>query len=126
MELKTNEDGKATIDVIPIGDTVRLQVIADGFQTYGQDFKVDKLDIPMEVRLKRPAHQFSLYPNSTANSGSGASSGTGSSSGSNSGSGNSSGSGKSSNPAPPASGDKPSGSSGQSSDQPNPNPPKNN
>ena len=37
MELKTNEDGKAIIDVIPIGDTVRLQVIANGFQTYGAE-----------------------------------------------------------------------------------------
>jgi hypothetical protein len=34
MELKTNEDGKAIIDVLPIGDTVRLQIIAKGFQTY--------------------------------------------------------------------------------------------
>ena len=34
MELKTNEDGKIVIDVIPIGDTVRLQIIANGFQTY--------------------------------------------------------------------------------------------
>ena len=47
MELKTNEDGKAMIDVIPIGDTVRLQVIADGFQTYGQDFKVDKASLTL-------------------------------------------------------------------------------
>ena len=38
MELKTNEDGKAIIDVLTIGYTVRLQVIAKGFQTYGDDF----------------------------------------------------------------------------------------
>jgi hypothetical protein len=44
MELKTNEDGKTVIDVLPMGDTVRLQVIAKGFQTYGQDFKIDKAD----------------------------------------------------------------------------------
>ena len=42
LELKSDEDGKAIIDVIPIGDTVRLQIIANGYQTYGQDFKVDK------------------------------------------------------------------------------------
>src|SRR5579863_3264434 len=51
LELKTNEDGKATIDVIPIGDTVTLQVIANGFQTYGQIYKIDKLNMAMEVRL---------------------------------------------------------------------------
>lgn len=68
LELKTNEDGKAMIDVIPIGDTVRLQVIANGFQTYGQDFKVDKDQISMEVRMNRPVGQYSIYKN---NNGSG-------------------------------------------------------
>jgi hypothetical protein len=63
MELKTNEDGKAMIDVIPIGDTVRLQVIAKGFQTYGQDYKIDKSDMSMQVRLKRPGEQYSIYQN---------------------------------------------------------------
>ncbi len=63
MELKTNEDGKAIIDVIPMGDTVRLQVIAKGFQTYGEDFKIDKSEMSMEIRLKRPGGQYSIYKN---------------------------------------------------------------
>ena len=66
MELKTNEDGKAIIDVIPIGDTVRLQVIAHGFQTYGGDYKVDKAEMTMEVRLNRPGSQYSIYNNGSA------------------------------------------------------------
>ena len=61
MELKTNFDGKAMIDVIPIGDTVRLQIIAKGFQTYGEEFKIDKDSINMEVRMKRPGEQYSIY-----------------------------------------------------------------
>jgi 5-hydroxyisourate hydrolase-like protein (transthyretin family) len=61
MELKTNQDGKAIIDVIPIGDTVRLQVIAKGFQTYGEDFKNDKESISIEIRMKRPGGQYSIY-----------------------------------------------------------------
>jgi 5-hydroxyisourate hydrolase-like protein (transthyretin family) len=61
MELKTNQDGKAMIDVIPIGDTVRMQIIAKGFQTYGQDYKIDKPQITMEVRMKRPGGQYSIY-----------------------------------------------------------------
>src|ERR1035438_897386 len=61
MELKTNEDGKAIIDVIPIGDVVRLQVIAKGFQTHGQDFKVDKDQLAIEVRMRRPGEQYSIY-----------------------------------------------------------------
>lgn len=61
MELKTNEDGKTMIDVLPIGDTVRLQVIAKGFQTYGQDFKVDKAEMSFEIKMKRPGEQYSIY-----------------------------------------------------------------
>ena len=61
MEIKTNEDGKAIINVIPIGDTVRMQVIARGYQTYGSDFKVDKDRISMEVHLSRPGEQYSVY-----------------------------------------------------------------
>ena len=58
MELKTNEDGKTLIDVLPMGDTVRLQIIAKGFQTYGEDFKIDKSEMAREIRLKRPGEQY--------------------------------------------------------------------
>ncbi len=61
MELKTNEDGKAMIDVLPMGDTVRLQIIAKGFQTYGEDFKIEKSEMTREIRLKRPGEQYSIY-----------------------------------------------------------------
>jgi len=61
MELKTNEDGKTVIDVLPLGDTVRLQVIARGFQTYGEDYKVDKAEMAIEIRMKRPGEQYSIY-----------------------------------------------------------------
>jgi hypothetical protein len=61
MELKTNEDGKTIIDVLPIGDTVRLQVIARGFQTYGEDYKIDKSDMAIDIRMKRPGEQYSIY-----------------------------------------------------------------
>jgi hypothetical protein len=61
MELKSNEDGKAVIDVLPIGDTVRLQIIAKGFQTYGQDYKIDKDQMALEIRMKRPGEQYSVY-----------------------------------------------------------------
>ena len=87
LELKTNDDGQAVIDVIPIGDTVTLQVIADGYQTYGESYKVEKSDITMEVRMRRPGSQYSIYKktNSGSNSGSGSSnSGNGSGSSQNS------------------------------------------
>jgi hypothetical protein len=61
LELKTNEDGKAVIDVIPIGDTVRLQVIANGFQTFGDDYQITTDSKEIQVKLKRPARQYSIY-----------------------------------------------------------------
>jgi hypothetical protein len=61
MELKTNEDGKTIIDVLPIGGTVRMQVIARGFQTFGDDYKIDKADMAIEIRMKRPGEQYSIY-----------------------------------------------------------------
>ena len=61
MELKTNEDGKAVIDVMPIGDIVTLQIIAKGFQTFGADYKIDKDQLAIEIRMKRPGEQYSIY-----------------------------------------------------------------
>jgi 5-hydroxyisourate hydrolase-like protein (transthyretin family) len=61
MELKTNEDGRSIIDVFPVGDLVRLQIIAKGFQTYGQEFKVEKPEMAFEIRMKRPGEQYSIY-----------------------------------------------------------------
>jgi hypothetical protein len=72
MELKTNEDGKASIDVLPTGSKVLMKVIAKGFKTYGSDYKIDKPEMTFEVKLKRPGQQYSIYDNhpEAANSGS--------------------------------------------------------
>lgn len=61
LELKTNEEGKVSIDVIPIGDTVRLQIIADGFQTFGDDYQITTDSKEIAVKMKRPARQYSIY-----------------------------------------------------------------
>jgi len=61
LELKTNEEGKAIIDVIPIGDTVRLQVIASGFQTFGDDYEITTDSKEITVKIKRPDRQYSIY-----------------------------------------------------------------
>ena len=63
LELKSDEDGNVTIDVIPIGDVVRLQVIAPGWKTYGDDYKIDSNNKEITVRMKRPSDQYSLYNN---------------------------------------------------------------
>jgi len=61
MEVKTDEDGKVALDIIPIGDTLRLQIIAPGFQTFGEDYLLDAPAKEITVRLKRPGQQYSLY-----------------------------------------------------------------
>lgn len=75
MELKTNEDGKVSIDIIPVGDTVRLQVIATGFQTYGNDYELPNESKDIVVKLNRPARQYSIYEQHPQQNGSGQSDG---------------------------------------------------
>ena len=60
MELKTNADGKANFDGAPYGP-LRIQVLAQGFQTYGEDFEIDKPKMEFTIKLKRPQGQYSVY-----------------------------------------------------------------
>jgi hypothetical protein len=69
MELKTNEDGKVTIDIIPVGDHLRLQVLAGGFQTYGRDYDLPDDTKDIEVKLNRPQKQYSIYQSHPGNDG---------------------------------------------------------
>jgi hypothetical protein len=61
LEMKTNQDGKAILDVIPVGDTVRLQVIVSGYQTFGDDYEINEDTKEILVKMKRPAKQYSIY-----------------------------------------------------------------
>jgi hypothetical protein len=60
LELKTDADGKASFDGIPYGK-LRVQVLAPGFQTYGEDFDVNQPTMEITVKLKRPSGQYSIY-----------------------------------------------------------------
>lgn len=60
LELKADAEGKCSYDGIPYG-MVRVQVLAPGFQTFGQDFDVDKPTIALTIKLKRPEEQYSIY-----------------------------------------------------------------
>ena len=62
MELKTDPDGRTGFDGIPYG-SLRVQVLAQGFQTFGQDYDVNKPDMEIKIALKRPAGQYSVYEN---------------------------------------------------------------
>lgn len=60
LELKTDPDGKSSSDGIPYGK-LRVQVLASGFQTYGEDFVIDRAKMDFTIRLKRPQGQYSIY-----------------------------------------------------------------
>lgn len=60
MELKTDLDGKAIYEGIPYGK-LRVQALAPGFQTWGEDFDIDKEKVTITIKLKRPQQQFSVY-----------------------------------------------------------------
>ncbi len=61
LEVKTNDDGKAIIDVIPTGSTVGVQVIADGYATFAGEYTVTEADRQIEVKMVRPRAQVSTY-----------------------------------------------------------------
>lgn len=60
LELKTDADGKCSFDGVPYGK-LRVQVLAQGFQTYGEDYDIEEPKMEITVRLKRPSQQYSIY-----------------------------------------------------------------
>lgn len=61
LEMKTDPDGKAKIDVIPTGSTVRIQVIATGFATFAQDYHLEEPQKKVTISLLRPRAQVSTF-----------------------------------------------------------------
>jgi hypothetical protein len=68
MELKTDAEGKSSFDGIPYGK-LRVQVLAPGYQTYGEDFDINKPKMDFTIKLKRPQSQYSIYGNASKDSG---------------------------------------------------------
>jgi hypothetical protein len=62
LELKTDAEGKASIDGIPYGP-LRVQVLAPHFQTFGEDYEINKPEMELTVKLKHPGGQYSTYDN---------------------------------------------------------------
>ena len=60
LELKTDADGKTSFDGIPYGK-LRVQVLASGFQTFGEDYDVNQAKMNFTIRLQRPQGQYSIY-----------------------------------------------------------------
>ena len=60
FQLKTDADGKIETEGIPYGP-LRVQVIAPGFQTFGDDYTVNQPEQTVTIRLKRPTGQYTIY-----------------------------------------------------------------
>ena len=59
-QLKTATDGRTSFDSAPYGK-MRVQVIAPGFQTYGEDFDISQPSHEFLIRMNRPKEQYSIY-----------------------------------------------------------------
>ena len=60
LQLKTNTEGRTSFDGVPYGP-LRVQVLAQGFQTFGEDYDVNKPEMEITIKLKRPQGQYSIY-----------------------------------------------------------------
>lgn len=60
FELRTNQDGEAKIPTIPQGK-IRIQVIAKGYQTFGQIFEIDQEEKDVEIKLNPPQQQYTSH-----------------------------------------------------------------
>jgi Carboxypeptidase regulatory-like domain len=61
LEVKTDPDGKVTIDVIPLGSTVTVQVLAPGYATFAKDYAINDAQKQISIRMLRPRAQVSTY-----------------------------------------------------------------
>jgi len=62
FELKTDAEGKTETDGVAYG-LLRIQVIAPGFQTFGDDYTINQPEQNITIRLKRPRDQYTIYDN---------------------------------------------------------------
>jgi hypothetical protein len=60
FQLKTDKDGKTSYDGVPYGK-LRVQVLARGFQTFGEDYDINQPTTDITIKLSRPGGQYSIY-----------------------------------------------------------------
>jgi hypothetical protein len=59
-ELRSNQDGEAMIPAIPQGQ-IRIQIIANGYQTYGDTIDVTDAEKTIEIKLNPPQQQYTSH-----------------------------------------------------------------
>jgi hypothetical protein len=60
FELRTNQEGTANIPPIPQG-AILIQVMAKGYQTFGQTMDIDDEQKTVEVTLNPPQQQYTAH-----------------------------------------------------------------
>ena len=60
FELKTDPEGQASFSAAPYG-RLRVQVLARGYQTFGEDYEINQPQHEIVIKLKRPQGQYSIY-----------------------------------------------------------------
>lgn len=59
-EVRTSQEGSVTLPTVPQGK-ILIQVIAKGYQTYGENLDIDEELKTVEVHLKPPQGQYSAH-----------------------------------------------------------------
>ena len=59
-EMRTNQEGMARMPAIPQGK-IMIQVIAKGYQTFGDTFQIEEPEKTVEIKLNRPQAQYSAH-----------------------------------------------------------------
>jgi Carboxypeptidase regulatory-like domain len=60
FELRTNQEGEAQVPAIPQGK-IRIQIIAKGYQTFGQIYDIAEEEKTVEIALNPPQQQYSAH-----------------------------------------------------------------
>jgi len=61
LDLKTDADGKDEHGRSSVWGRCGCKVLAPHFQTFGEDYEVDKPELEITVKLKHPGGQYSVY-----------------------------------------------------------------
>jgi Carboxypeptidase regulatory-like domain len=59
-EMRTNQEGQALVPEIPQGE-IRIQVIAKGYQTFGNTFDVTEAEKTLPITLNPPQQQYTSH-----------------------------------------------------------------
>jgi hypothetical protein len=60
FEMRTNQDGEVKMPEIPQGK-IRIQIIAKGYQTYGEIHDITEAEKTLEIKLNPPQQQYSAH-----------------------------------------------------------------